>query len=755
MFSSLRAFLLIRDKDGEWTIEVFHSLKEIVDTWEKAMPQSSGGVLHVGFDRRNARSFEAIAQEHPGRLLLTPGARGALPSSYESSFNPVGHVGEEPIYLALDGWGYSIEEPVQDIPTDTPKARGWVRDFLDQHNTYRSDLIANKILDDESYLENEEYLDESLRVELAKFRFQYLLGVAKNDPTEMARCAPPWLMSRCFSDFNLTVRLDNVFRRNGIETVFDLGRRSLDDLFGFQNFGRTSCRDLCQIITDSVDAGPSQSREKILEAIRNGESEAIRTGSENSSLIEAVEICFKGLKPREADILMRRMGWDSQAETLEEIGTVYGVTRERIRQIESKTIKKIIKQEVWDDLLGAKLKVLLSERKYPLPLIGAAALDPWFAGLSDHQGAAKYLISKLCDAGVSVLEIEGIEYLTFLREQDWLTARKSAQEVLVNAVNKGWTRADCEYQVGLLLPAESAEFRGMLWDNCSRWCHFAGDEGDEVLVSFGRGVEQIVEAVLHETEHPLHYSEIAKVAEERLGKPIDERRVHNAAAEVGYLFGPGTYGTLQHMSVARSEWESFADEAIDIVTEGDPGRQWHTSELVQILAEREIELPSHFDKYQLDIALKQTGDLQSFGRMVWSDGGDEGLNGRVDIRQAVVAIVKDAGSPITTSELRQRLIAVRGINEGMQFHIVDPLIKLDAKTWGINDRDIDLKREEQEKLFETVSSTLKERQEPLGIAEIARLSPKSVPNRALQCLFYLDERFQLDNNRRVSLANWS
>ncbi|ANC50584.1 hypothetical protein CP97_14895 (plasmid) [Aurantiacibacter atlanticus] len=264
----------------------------------------------------------------------------------------------------------------------------------------------------------------------------------------------------------------------------------------------------------------------------------------------------------------------------------------------------------------------------------------------------------------------------------------------------------------------------------------------------------MVEAVLHDAEQPLHYSEIAQIAEERLGKAIDERRVHNAAAEVGYLFGPGTYGTLRHMAVERGDWESFAAEAIDIVYEGERGRQWHASELLLALTEREIDLPSCFDKYQLDIALKQTAELQSFGRMVWSDGDDTVSSGRVDIRQAVIAIVKDAGSPITTSELRQRLVAVRGINEGMQFHVVHPLIKLDAKTWGINDRDIDLKYEEQRVFLNTVYSVLREREEPISITESARMSPKVVPNRALRCLFYQDERFRIDNQRLLSLAEW-
>lgn len=752
MLSSLRAFLLVRDCDGEWTVEVFHSLNEIVDAWDRAIPNSFCGVLHVGFERRSTRSFEAIAQAFRGRLLLTPGARGALPSGFKSSSNAIGDVEGEPVFLALDGWGYTIEEPVQEASVEPPRFQGWVRDFLDQYGEVRDELAASEIFDDQSYLANEGRLTTDLRHKLANFRFENLLGFARNDPTEVARAAPPWLISRKFSEFDLTVRLDNVFRRNRIETVADLSQHSLDELFKFQNFGRTSCRDLCRILMAAIEAGPSQAHNTLLAAIESGVATSSQIGDDNQSLIQAVEKCLLGLKPRESDILKRRMGWNSSPETLEEIGADYGVTRERIRQIESKTVKKIIRQEIWDDLLGAKLKVLLSERQYPLPLIGAAAVDPWFSGLSENRSAAKYLITKLCDAGVSVLEIDGVEYLTFLKEHDWATARDSARHLLIGAVEHGWPRTECEYQVGLLLPEEAAEFRELLWDHCYRWCHFAGEDGAEILVSFGRGADQLVEAVLHDADQPLHYSEIARIVEERSEKAIDERRVHNAASEVGYLFGPGTYGLLRHMSVERGDWESFAEEAVDIIHEGETGRQWHTSELLQALTEREIDLPLGFDKYQLDIALKQTAELQSFGRMVWSDGDDIGSSGRVDIRQAVIAIVKDAGSPITTSELRQRLVAVRGINEGMQFHVVDPLIKLDARTWGINDRDIELKREDQTSFLETVASVLKQRQAPIDITEIAQMSPKVVPNRALRCLLHQDERFRISNQRSVSLA---
>jgi RNA polymerase primary sigma factor len=74
------------------------------------------------------------------------------------------------------------------------------------------------------------------------------------------------------------------------------------------------------------------------------DSEAIQPGDAVSFTLlqEQLKSVLDTLSEREAGVVSMRFGLtDGQPKTLDEIGKVYGVTRERIRQIESKTMSKL------------------------------------------------------------------------------------------------------------------------------------------------------------------------------------------------------------------------------------------------------------------------------------------------------------------------------------------------------------------------------------------------------------------------------
>lgn len=84
-------------------------------------------------------------------------------------------------------------------------------------------------------------------------------------------------------------------------------------------------------------------------------------------LINDLKNYFSKLNSRENDVLARRLGVNCGSETLEDIGKSYGITRERIRQIESKAKNNFIaKLSISPKVIWAITKSNLSELRAPL-----------------------------------------------------------------------------------------------------------------------------------------------------------------------------------------------------------------------------------------------------------------------------------------------------------------------------------------------------------------------------------------------------
>jgi len=101
--------------------------------------------------------------------------------------------------------------------------------------------------------------------------------------------------------------------------------------------------------------------------------------------ISIVDSLFAELLDREKDILSRRFGLKgAQGETLEKIGSLHKLTRERVRQIEAASIKKIKKLENLENYISTlkqTVEKLMSEhgglirRDYLLDILTVIALE--------------------------------------------------------------------------------------------------------------------------------------------------------------------------------------------------------------------------------------------------------------------------------------------------------------------------------------------------------------------------------------------
>jgi len=107
------------------------------------------------------------------------------------------------------------------------------------------------------------------------------------------------------------------------DKVRDLLRYALDPLSLDSPVGEEDESNLGDFIEDANVDGPADAATRAM-------------------LHEAVEQVLGELSEREQEIVRMRFGLDgAQAKTLEEVGREFGVTRERIRQIEAKTLAKL------------------------------------------------------------------------------------------------------------------------------------------------------------------------------------------------------------------------------------------------------------------------------------------------------------------------------------------------------------------------------------------------------------------------------
>ncbi|MFH1662183.1 MAG: sigma factor-like helix-turn-helix DNA-binding protein, partial [Candidatus Falkowbacteria bacterium] len=133
--------------------------------------------------------------------------------------------------------------------------------------------------------------------------------------------------------------------------------------------------------------------------------------AEEVARMDAVEIIndlFNELNARERDVLMRRFGLHGQGyETLEKIGQAHNLTRERIRQIQSNSVKKIRELKNLENYISGLRSVIhqlmgehggLMERGYLLNNLVNLSLGGVKADKEseeNHKAHLDFLISKL------------------------------------------------------------------------------------------------------------------------------------------------------------------------------------------------------------------------------------------------------------------------------------------------------------------------------------------------------------------------
>jgi len=579
--------------------------------------------------------------------------------------------------------------------------KGWVRILSNEEPALFEQLHELSVSDDDCYLAKRSLLSDKFRVSLDNIRFDLLkTTIDLDNPHDLLQIAPLWLLDEHIKNIGFSIRVVNVLLSTGISKMQELSGLKVSELARLPNMGKRSIRDMCESIIKKVaSTGGHFDKSVYSETVSDGRD--VKASSEIDSNALASQVAQLPLRQHldrtldelsEVDrlVLHGRLGYKGKVLTLEELANKLDVTRERIRQRQKKYVEKIIAEEYWDDVIGARVGQLLFDRTEPLVLELLEIEDPWFQGFSGKNYTyLANVIQMFSENAIQVINAERRNVITRISQKAWdLLVRDIKASLKQKAKLKIWTRSDVNQYIESRLSEHSAkELSPLIQESVGEYLQYEDDQPDAVLVAYGKSAESVITAVLSQADEPLHFTEIANKASSLLGKPVDVRRAHSALARKGvWLFDRGTYGLIEHCPLPESKRLSIRNMVESLLYEGPINKQWHSKEIIEQLNDRCSDIPGELDPYVLRMCIEESDKINFLNRMVWARS-DSGLNveDRVGVAEAFIQILEEAGEPLSGQELKDRLSETRGVDENMQIHPNDRLVAVGKNIWGLSE----------------------------------------------------------------------
>ena len=261
------------------------------------------------------------------------------------------------------------------------------------------------------------------------------------------------------------------------------------------------------------------------------------------------------LQPRVREVLIRRYGLGASTDrsTLESIGSVYKITRERVRQIENFGLTAIKKSKNYNPEEPAFL-----ELKKKMNDFGGIVHEQSFLDFITKDASTKnhlHFILVVSDAFFKLKEDNSFHHR-------WTTDRSLADRVQISLDNLCQNLSDADLlSEAELLNRFLTELKDVtddpkLADLARRWLNISKQLSQNPLGEWGlvkspnvkmRGIRDFAYLVLRQNGSPMHFSEVAKAIAKHFGRKAHSATCHNELIKDDrfVLVGRGLYALVE------------------------------------------------------------------------------------------------------------------------------------------------------------------------------------------------------------------
>lgn len=404
------------------------------------------------------------------------------------------------------------------------------------------------------------------------------------------------------------------------------------------------------------------------------------------TLREQMEDFAKELLAREARIWEMRMGLLKEIHTLEETGKKFGLTRERVRQIEAALVKTFGKMY---PAIGA----IASVAKEGMSLNALVSATGELLSVNDTLPVSAIL--QTLEPKMYLVSVEGAApTISTSPQTEFVVNVRKTLSIAEDIFRNSETPLSHDAIVKKIFASESDETSRA---TALEKIHAEGIWNENTLLSPNSDRANVAMGLLQASSEPVSYSDLANKASKISGDTCKEEQLRSALSFFPLVrsFGSNLVGLPRMVPLSQEKIEAIIAYCEGVVTRGPANFQWNVKDLFAKTLARFDGLSLTYN--HLNVILRASQKLAYLGRYTWVLKGEHDVERKL-YRDIFVHVLSKAGKPLPEDTLIERCRRYRGIHVNAHLRNEVELLEVSRNVWGLTRRDNPFTPEEVEKL---------------------------------------------------------